>query len=206
MSSSQGTIGQKIRSGRFLPKVLREHIHSLLFDRNVREMPDRKYLEQTIIPLLADLKMRNVLFVGCRAYTSHYPRLFAERGIALYTCDIDPFSERYGSPGRHLTIDACALSPEVFPVAFDAVVFSGVIGFGVDTMPQIEQAAIALATLLSPKGILVQGWNTDRSIDPLTNPVWQSLFARTRKKGMMQRKSFANSTHVFDVLERRSNS
>ena len=119
---------------------------------------------------------------------------------------MDPFSERYGSPGRHRTIDACALSPEVFPVTFDAVVFSGVIGFGVDTVPQIEQAAVALASLLSPKGILVQGWNTDRSADPLKNPVWRSLFARTCKKGVTQRKSFTNSTHVFDVLERRSNS
>lgn len=203
MSSSLGTVGRQIRSGRFLPKPLREHIHSLLFDRNVREMADRRYLEQVIVPFLGDIGAANTLFVGCRAYTNHYPQLFADHGITLFTCDIDPFSERYGSPGRHRTIDACALSPEVFPVAFDAVVFSGVIGFGVNTIPQIEQAAVALASLLAPGQVLVQGWNSDRSDDPMANPVWQALFARTRKKGMTQRKSFSDSTHVFDVLERR---
>jgi len=167
-------------------------------------MPDRQYLEQSIIPFLAGAAARNVLFVGCRSYTSHYPRLFEKQDMALFTCDINPFSERYGSPGRHRTIDACALSPQDFPVAFDAVVFSGVIGFGVNTVPQIERAAVALASLLAPGHLLVQGWNTDRSIDPLANPVWQSLFVRTRKAGMARRVSFPGATHVFDILERRN--
>lgn len=135
MQPTLKVFGEQVRSGSFLPNILREHIRSLLYDRNVSEMPDRRYFEQSIIPFLAHAAARNVLFVGCRAYTSHYPRLFEEHGMDLFTCDINPFSERYGSPGRHRTLDACALSPQDFPVTLDAVVFSGVIGFGVNTLP-----------------------------------------------------------------------
>ncbi len=203
MRLSVQTIKKQAKNGRFVSKALFEHVHSLIFDKNISESPDRKYFELSIIPFLAQIGVKNVLFVGCRAYTQHYPRLFEEQGITLFTCDIDPFSERYGSPGRHRTIDVCAISPQVFPVAFDAAVFSGVIGFGVDTVPQIERAALALASLLAPGSVLVQGWNSDRSCDPLANPVWQSRFTRTCKTGMTQRISFKDATHVFDILERR---
>jgi len=203
MRLSVQTIKKQAKNGRFVSKALFEHVHSLIFDKNISESPDGKYFEFSIIPFLAQIGAKNVLFVGCRAYTQHYPRLFEEQGITLFTCDIDPFSERYGSPGRHRTIDVCVISPQVFPVAFDAVVLSGVIGFGVDTVPQIESAALALASLLAPGSILVQGWNSDRSSDPLANPVWQSLFTRTCKGGMTQRTSFKDATHVFDILERR---
>ncbi len=160
-------------------------------------------MEQSIIASLAAAGARNVLFVGCRAYTSHYPGLFEEQGMVLFTCDIDPASERFGSPGRHRRIDVCELSPETFPVRFDAVVFSGVIGHGIDTTAQLETAAAALASLLAPGSILVLGWNTDRGIEPLDNPVWRGLFVRTCRADMAQRVSFDGSTHIFDVLERR---
>ncbi len=186
-----------------LPRFAREHILWLLYERNIELRPDRRHLERTIVPSLAAIGVKNALFVGCRAYTRHYPRLFAESGITLFTCDIDPASERFGSPGRHRTIDVCELSPDVFPVRFDAIVFSGVIGFGVDTVAQIEKAAAALASLLMPGDVLVQGSNTDRGIDPLTSPVWQALFKRTAKAGMSERVSFPGSTHFFDVIERR---
>ncbi len=161
-------------------------------------------MERVLIPFLASVGARNVLFVGCRAYTSHYPGLFEEQGMVLFTCDIDPASERFGSPGRHRTIDACELSPDAFTVSFDAIVFSGIIGFGIDTVAQVEKAAVALASLLRPGSILVLGSNTDRGIDPLTNPVWRSLFVRTCRAGMAQRVSFDGSTHIFDGLERRT--
>ena len=185
-----------------LPRFAREHILWLLYERNIGLRPDRQYLERDIIGFLAGIGARDVLFVGCRAYTSHYPRLFEERGMALFTCDVDPTSEPFGSPGRHHTVDVCQLSPDVFDVRFDAIVFSGVIGFGVDTVAQVEKAAVALASLLAPGDVLIQGSNTDRGVDPLTNPVWQALFKRTEKAGMSKRVLFPGSTHYFDVLER----
>ena len=186
-----------------LPRVAREQILWLMYERNIALQPDRQYLERNIVPFLAAIGAKNVLFIGCRAYTSHYPRLFEKRGMTLFTCDIDPVSERFGSPGRHRTLDVRELSPNTFAVRFDAIVFSGVIGFGIDTVSQVESAGVALASLLRPGDVLVQGSNTGRGIDPLSNPVWQALFERTQKAGMSERVSFRDSTHFFDALERR---
>ncbi len=81
MRLSVQTIKKQAKNGRFVSKALFEHVHSLIFDKNIPESPDRKYFEFSVIPFLAQIGVKNVLFVGCRAYTQHYPRLFEEQGI-----------------------------------------------------------------------------------------------------------------------------
>lgn len=176
----------------------------VLFERNISAQPDRRFLEGRVIPFLGDAGMQVALFVGCRSYTRHYPRMFQEQGITLYTCDIDPDAARFGSPGRHQTLDALDLTRRHFPEHLDAIVFSGVLGFGMNTVAQAEAAAPVFADLLAPGGLLILGWNSDRAADMVANPVWQARFKRTAHAGMAQRVTFETSTHVFDVLERKS--
>ncbi|HRJ70438.1 MAG TPA: hypothetical protein PK812_12625 [Beijerinckiaceae bacterium] len=190
-----------LKPSRWLPQSLMASINSLRHDRAILAQPDRRHLEQEIVPYLGRTGARDVLFVGTRSYTTHYPALFEQAGMTLWTTDIDPFAARYGVAGRHVTIDATHLTPETFGRRFDAVVFSGVIGFGLDSDVQISRAASALSQLITNDGVLVLGWNSDRSADPLDNPVWRRLFRRSTRAGAVGRTSFRTCTHVFDVLE-----
>lgn len=185
---------------RLLPAGMRERLTSAVYDRHIRQMPDRLHLQQTLIPLLAERQARQVLFVGVRSYTRPYAQLFAQQGMTLWTCDIDPVVARHGAPSRHRTLDICKVNPGDFPVQFDAIVLSGVVGWGVNEPDQINGLATRLHALLGDGRTLVLGWNTDRSIDPLVLPAWQNGFEALNHPAIPNRTSFARSTHVFDLL------
>lgn len=189
------------RPAAWLPRSWRECIRSLRYDRAILALPDRRFIESDIVPFLGRRGMRDVLFIGTRSYTRHYPALFARAGVTLWTMDVDPFAERYGAVGRHRTLDVAQLSPDSFDCVFDAVIFSGVIGFGVDSDVQVSRAASALGGLVGPGGTLILGWNTDRSADPLDNSVWRARFRRHYDPAFPGRVTFEGSTHVFDLLE-----
>ena len=189
------------KPSRWLPQSLMETINSIRHDRAILALPDRRYLEDTIVPAIAATGAKDVLFVGTRSYTAHYPEMFEDAGLRLWTTDIDPFAARYGAPDRHVTIDATQMTPETFGRTFDAVIFSGVIGFGLNSDVQMARAASALSSLLNPGGTLVLGWNTDRSGDPLGNLAWQRHFRRSTVPGTDARVRFEGATHVFDYLE-----
>jgi hypothetical protein len=73
-------------------------------------MRDRLLLDQRIIPKLIDCGGKNVLSIGVAYYNAHHPMLFAARGAALWTIDIDEQKAIWGSPGRHITGDALDLA------------------------------------------------------------------------------------------------
>lgn len=191
-----------VRFRDMLPARLRDTIRSLRYDRRILALPDRRFVEDHLAPWIGS-RGGNVLFVGCRSYTRHYPDLFARHGARLWTTDIDPAAARFGAPGRHVTADATRLDQNSFGFRFDTVVFSGVIGFGVDSDAQVGQAAEAMARLLAPGAPLVLGWNTDRSDDPLMHSAWHRLFHRMEATPFTERVDFEGATHVFDVLAAR---
>lgn len=173
-----------------------------LKSRELLRLPDRVFFESRVLPFLAARGARQVLYLGCRMYTAHYPERFEQAGMMMWTADIDPEAARFGAPGRHLVRDATALSRADFPVSFDAAVFSGVIGYGLNDPAAIGRALGAMADLLAPGGVLVLGWNTDRSIDPAGTPTMLRYFTRLADPALPARTAFDGVTHVFDVFER----
>lgn len=188
---------------RVLPPLVQDIARSLRDDRAILALPDRRFVETTLLPAIAASGAKTILYVGVRSYTRRYPDLLQRLGVETWTTDIDPVAARHGVKGRHRVSDVADLKPEDFPVRFDLVVFSGVIGFGVNSRSQIDAAARALAGMTAPGGRLVLGWNHDNAADPLQTSDWGRLFERAALPGIAERVRFDGATHVFDVLARR---
>jgi SAM-dependent methyltransferase len=119
--------------------------------------PDRVFLEDVIVPgFLAMDDIRKVLDIGVAWYTKTYPKLFA--GVEYWTVDVDPDKQRIAG-ANHRTVSATHLA-EAFPEGgFDLVVCNGVIGWGLNSPPDVERGLDACADVLRPGGWLVVGWN-----------------------------------------------
>jgi hypothetical protein len=57
--------------------------------------------------------------------------------------------------------------------------------------------------VLKPGGLLMLGWNTDRSCDPCELPAVSRFFTQSQRPGFERRIAFDAVTHVYDFLSRR---
>src|SRR4051794_11559091 len=73
-----------------VPSAPRAAIRTYLAVRAIGALPDRRYLEDQILPTLAGGAFRRLLFVGCRRYTRHYEKLFDRASTDYWTADLDP--------------------------------------------------------------------------------------------------------------------
>ena len=185
-----------------LPRTLRREVYDRVHAALLRRAPDRVFLETAIFPWLETLAVRDVLSIGVRPYTAHYPGLLRRRGMRIWTSDIDPETARWAT-ADHVVADVCTLSPGDFPVSFDAVVFNGVIGWGVDDPAMVRRAFEALRSLVAPGAVMVLGWNHDRCVDPLTVEGVADLWETIPGAGGLSRRRFDGATHVYDFLEAR---
>lgn len=184
-----------------VPKRWREGINRQL----VRRLPDRRYLEREILPWLACESglQPHILSIGCLSHTVHYEAMLKRRGARYSTVDINPAASPYGAR-HHVVKNVTDLVPSDFPASVDGVLFNGVIGWGLDEPQDIEDAFAALAVLLRRGSLLVVGWNTDRSADPIAaiqNAT--ALFSVCPAPTGEDRVTFPGSTHVYDFLRRR---
>lgn len=186
-----------------LPQAVRREIHHRVHAVVLRRLADRAFLEGSIVPWLDDRGIRNVLSIGVRAYTAHYPDLLARRGITMWTSDIDPEAARWASADRHVVADVCALSPRDFPLRFDAVLYNGVVGWGVDAPEAVVASFRALHSLVAPGALMVFGWNDDRSADPLGLDGIADLWEPIDGPHGATRRRFDDVTHVYDFLRAR---
>lgn len=177
-------------------------LRNQVYLRHVRGMPDRVYMNETIIPALLESGFSRVLSVGCAEYTQEVPGRFERRGIECWTTDISPEEAQWGNPERHLVGDVSGLANH-FPAShFDAILFSGVMGYGVNAehMPPIIEG---FHRLLRPGGLLVAGWNVGLAVDPLTLACVTHRFEHAPALSMPARKAVEKSTHVYDLFLRR---
>jgi hypothetical protein len=119
---------------------------------------DRRVLEQVIFPYFAALAdVRQVLFVGCDWYTRHYEPVFFP---ARTYWTIDPVQRARRFAGRRHVVDPLEQLPRHFDAAyFDLIICNGVYGFGLDTLPQCEEAFAACHSRLRSGGYLLVGWD-----------------------------------------------
>lgn len=181
---------------RLLSGSARRRLHMWFGDLWVVYRKDRRHLDRELIPVIGR-RGGKVLFIGCRKYTKHYPRLLAARGLECWTIDIDPIAARWGAPERHVIGDILD-EPSHWPASsFDTIILNGVFGFGLNSERDQDAALRACRLLLANDGWLVLGWNTDRSVDPSELPTLQNLFRPSSIPGLAQRQTFAKSTHVY---------
>jgi len=164
-------------------------------------MPDRVILDRKIIPMLIDRGAKRVLSIGVAYYNAHHPALFAKRGVELWTIDIDPQKARWGSPGRHVTGNALDLPRHLPSQSFDAVIFNGVLGDGIDDESSVNRVLTAIAAILKPRGLLVVGWNHDMTEDPMVLRAAQTLFRATPALDGAAHLEVEHSTMIYEFLE-----
>lgn len=177
-------------------------LRNWVYLRYVRGMPDRVYMNDVILPALLESGFSRVLSVGCAEYTQEVPGRFEARGIECWTTDISPEEARWGHPERHLVGDVSGLAERLPASHFDAILFSGVMGYGVNAehMPPIIEG---FHRLLRPGGLLLAGWNVGLAIDPLTLECVTRRFEHAPALSMPARKEIERSTHVYDLFVRR---
>jgi SAM-dependent methyltransferase len=189
---------------RVAPKPLLDGIRGRIGLLKFSQLPDRKYMEETILPSFALSKPQRVLFVGTQDYTQHYQRWFDTRATVYVTIDIRPEFSRYGSKHTHVIGDVRDLGKHFPDSYFDIVMMNGVLGWGLDDPTSGLDAIKSCSYVLRQGGILLLGWNTDRFSDPLHMEAVRSLFEHSDCLGMRKRVIFGTSLHVYDLLVKRA--
>lgn len=187
---------------KLVPKAGVVHLRSAyrwLQDRRIAKEPDRRFMASTIVPALVAEGARAVLFVGTRSYSRITVTQLAKAGVVIWTSDIDPDAERFGAPGQHRTLDACAMTAKDFPVAFDTILMNGVLGYGVNSKAQCSQSLAAVRSLLPEGGRCILGWNTDRCPD-VPRLAAQAGLVPAPLGSVGPQVQFEGSTHVYDFL------
>lgn len=185
---------------RVIPARITDDIAAFFGGRINRVHADRRYLLETILPALRAAGPRRVLFVGCRPYTRPYQAFFDMS--EYWTLDIEPKVARWGS-ALHRTGDVRFCDAVFEPGYFDLVLLNGVLGWGVDTDADIDRTLRAVRGVMRNGGLLLVGWNQGRCADPLERPTTRKLFRHEAALGLPARRSFAGTTHVFDLLAAR---
>jgi Methyltransferase domain len=134
-----------------------------IIDAVVARQTDRGYFRRSILPAIRSAGFRKVLFIGVRGYTRSYDWWFRKAGIEFWTSDIDPAAARYGARDRHAVADVRDLDKTFLPGSFDLVILNGVFGWGVDEPQGMAQTLHGIAHVLEDGGMLLVGWNHDRS-------------------------------------------
>ena len=119
--------------------------------------------------------------------------------------DIDPTVERWGQRGRHIIGDASTLDETPACRDFDCIMFSGVLGYGIDSPEAIARTFVGLGRVMRPGSLLVLGWNVGRVDDPRLSNTLTALFDDFLSAHVPPRMTFAQSDHVYDFIVRRAN-
>src|SRR5918995_6345462 len=89
-----------------LPASIRHRVGLFLYLRALPQFPDRVYMRKAIIPYILKRGASRVLSIGVGPHTVEITDLLTEGGAEVWTLDIDPQLQRWGSPGRHIVGDA----------------------------------------------------------------------------------------------------
>lgn len=167
------------------------------------DSPDRKVLEQAILPWLSRRAgVEQVLFVGCDWYTRGYRKWFKPDGYI--TVDFDPRKKRFGSSRRHIVGSVAHLSRHVAPGSLDAVICNGVFGWGLDDPADIEAAFSAIVASLRSGGWLLFGWNDVPHRRPMQPHDIQALAALRpsviEPLGVSRTEPLGESRHIFEMF------
>jgi hypothetical protein len=145
------------RTQSFLKKRIR-HLCMMLGIPTPVHTTNRRFLEQKIFPLISgNGRYRKILFAGTEIYTWHYHKFFPRSEFC--TIDYDKSKSRYGHKNHHTIGSVCSLSKYYNRSDFDVIIYNGLIGFGLNSKHDVDQALCEAFQALSDDGILIVGWN-----------------------------------------------
>ena len=160
----------------------RAEILHTAWKRGLYQPPDRRVLEHDILGELArDPAVERVLFVGVQWYTTRYPALFEASTPRKTFATIDPEPKVAPFGGKPHVVGSIQDLATHFPgMVFDAIVMSGVIGFGLNDPAEVDKALAACEQALRPGGWLVLGVNELKPthVDPKKSPASASFEPR----------------------------
>jgi SAM-dependent methyltransferase len=184
----------------------------------IDRLPDRRYMEEAILPTVARLKPRRLLDLGVESYTQHYGRWFPPE-CEYWTLDLNPGVAHLGPPGRHIVGNALDMASYFEPGSLDVVLFNGLFGFGINRLDEQERAIEAVRTVLRPGGRLLLGWDQAddgtpivedelekgefRIKDPLELEGIRAHFEHEPPPGLPARIDFADCAHVYAWFQAR---
>jgi len=179
----------------------RAEVLHFAWQRGFYAPPDRRVLEHDILGELArDPKVRRVLFVGVQWYTARYPTHFAGKTFA--TIDPEPAVAKFGG-SPHVVGQVQDLAEHFPDLVFDAIVMSGVIGFGLNDPKEVDRALEACEKALRPGGWLVLGINELKPthVDPNQSPAAKHFeprpFGRLGQSRVDVKLPFRERRHTF---------
>ena len=126
------------------------------------QLPDRKILEQIIIPYFDN---GSVCFVGINKKTKYYQDLFKNQVVII---DLDKFIIK-NQNCLFIQTDLKDL-PKVYDKKFSCIIANGLSNFGSDSKQSIEQCFEGAFSSLENNGIFIWGWADNderRVIDPI---------------------------------------
>lgn len=197
---------------RLIPERFRLRVQAHLMSGVMGLLPDRRYMEEVLLPAMVALQPSRLLDVGVEHYSSHYRDWFPA-DCEYSTLDFNPGVAQFGSPGKHIVGNALDLARYFVPNSLDIIVLNGAFGFGIDGPEEQERAIDAARTVLRPNGWLLIGWDSaidgtplaapERSKktalkDPLDLAAIAAGFVHTGPDGLPARTRFADSSHVYD--------
>jgi len=173
------------------------------FDYALRS-PDRVFLEREIFKHLLERGCERILFAGVEIYTCHYPRYFP--GRTFHTIDWDADKAHYGNRALHRTGSVCELD-KFYPAAtFDAIVFNGLVGYGLNSSIDVDLALAQAHGALADGGVFIVGWNNtpthlDFKLDDLPSYRLFDRFAPSIEGVVGNRIEIrSDNNHTFDFL------
>jgi len=171
-----------------------------LVRKRTLDTPDRRFMEEEILPCFRSADVKRVLFVGCRWYTRGYGEWFSGTQKEYWTTDIERRSAAWGARNRHIVCDVRCIDRYVASHFFDVVILNGVFGFGLDDNISMNKSLVAIHHVLSANGLLLIGWNRGLVPDPSSLGDLPVLFDHKSVLSLPRRKEFKNSPHVYDFF------
>jgi hypothetical protein len=131
----------------------------------IRAKECRVWFEETALPAMVK-RGTKVLFVGVAPYTWAVLGKLRRRGALLTTIDRDPSMALWGAP-RHVSASVLDPPASLIPGDFDLVCCNGLIGYGIDTEPEVALLARTMGLMAREGGLLFIGWHVPRTSLPL---------------------------------------
>lgn len=204
--------------GALIPRGLRSRVQGRMLSGVIDRMPDRRYMEEAILPAVAALAPRRLLDVGVESYTRDYGRRLPP-DCEYWTLDLNPNVAKYGPPGRHIVANVLDMASYFEPGSLDVVLMNGPFGYGLDLLDEQERTIAAAHAVLRPGGRLLVGWDRaedgtpvvmgekerseSRIKDPLELESIREHFAHEPPPGLPARVDFAGCSHIYDWFRAR---
>lgn len=142
-----------------------------------------------------------VLAVVTRSHTMASLGQTGLLGMEVRSTDIDPDAAKDEVHRLHRIFAITSIDCDTFPVVFDAVLMNGALDCDVNTPKQCRAALVEVFRVLTTRGRLVPGWNSDGCPDVPAIAREQGF----HRDGIATRPApvgFAGSTHLCDVVRR----